>query len=363
MKALYCGIDLHASSGTYVVTDQHDHIVFKKRLPNELPVVLEALQPFQQGIKAMAVESTFNWYWLVDGLAEQGYPIRLANPAAMEPYEGLKDANDRTDALFLAQLLRLGILPEGYIYPKADRPVRDLLRRRMRLVQQRTATILSLQALFTRHTGHNLSLRTIVRFSGSERAALLQDDAFLLFTVQEQMDLIALLTAKIKRFEATVLETARLKPSFEILLSIPGVGTILALTIMLETGDIHRFKKVGNYTSYCRCARAKHTSAGKVKKSNNRKNGNKYLSWAFVEAVHHAIRCCPPAQRFYRRKRAQRNGAVATKALASKWSKAAYYVMKRQVPFDSKKVAGGGRTDERVGSDHAGLIGGPPPGP
>jgi transposase len=363
MKALYCGIDLHASSGTYVVTDAQDHIVFKKRLPNDLARVLEALHPFKKQIKAMAVESTFNWYWLVDGLAEQGYPIRLANPAAMEPYEGLKDANDQTDALFVAQLLRLGILPEGYIYPKEDRPVRDLLRRRMRLVQQRTATILSLEALFARHTGRTLSLKTILRFSKKERATLLEDDAFLLFTVQEQMDLIALLAAKIKRFEELVLETAQLRPSFEKLLSIPGVGTILALTIMLETGDIHRFKKVGNYSSYCRCARAKHTSAGKVKKHNNRKNGNKYLSWAFVEAVHHAIRCCPAAQRFYQRKRAQRNGAVATKALASKWSKAAYYVMKRQVPFDSKKVAGGGRTDRGVGSDHASLIGGPPPCP
>ena len=120
----------------------------------------------------------------------------------------------------------------------------------------------------------------------------------------------------------------------------PGIGMILGLTIMLETGDINRFAKVGNYTSYCRCARAKHTSNGKKKKDNNRKNGNRYLSWAFVEAAHHAIRHCDLAHSFYQRKMAKSNGALATKALASKWSKAAYYVLKRQEPFQLERVFG-----------------------
>ena len=118
------------------------------------------------------------------------------------------------------------------------------------------------------------------------------------------------------------------------------MGVILALTIMLETGDIGRFETVGDFTSYCRCGRARHTSNGKKKGSNNSRNGNAYLSWAFVEAVHHAIRCCPAAQRFYDKKVAKRNGAPATKALAAKWSKAAYYVMKCQEAFDLTRVFG-----------------------
>ena len=109
---------------------------------------------------------------------------------------------------------------------------------------------------------------------------------------------------------------------------------------MLETGDIGRFETVGNYMSYYRCVRATRTSNGKSKGKNNSKNGNRYLAWAFVEAVHHAIRNCPQAKRFYDHKRAKRNGALATKALAAKWSKAAYYIMKRQEAFDLTHMFG-----------------------
>jgi len=337
---LYCGVDLHSNNGVYAVLDETDRQVFKKRLPNDLPRVLEALAPFKTDLKGVAVESTFNWYWLVDGLQENGYPVRLANPAAMEQYDGLKDANDDTDAVFLAHMLRLGILPEGYIYPKEDRPVRDLLRRRTLLVQTRTSFELSLRSLVTRHTGSNPGWRELCRHEPSYFRHLLGGNQILVFTVEQQMGLIRFLTEKIQLFEKQVLERAQLKPEYKLLLTMPGVGMILALTIMLETGDVGRFPGVANYTSYCRAVKAKRLSNGKCKGDNNGKCGNAYLSWAFVEAVHHAIGVCQPARRFYQRKSAKCNTALATKALASKWSKAAYYVMKRQEPFDLKRVFG-----------------------
>jgi transposase len=191
-----------------------------------------------------------------------------------------------------------------------------------------------------RQTGQSLRWRAIRNLSNEERTDLLGDHDCLAFVSTQQADLIRLLTEKIKRFEAKVLEHAQLKPAYECLLTLPGVGVILALTIMLETGDIGRFKTVGNYTSYCRCVRATHTSNGKNKSKNNRKNGNAYLAWAFVEAVHHALTSCPQAKRFYDHKRGQRNGALATKALAAKWSKAAYYMIKRQEAFDLRRVFG-----------------------
>jgi transposase len=191
-----------------------------------------------------------------------------------------------------------------------------------------------------RQTGQSFGWRAIQKLSATERTELLGDNDCLAFVAAQQVDLIELLSEKIKRFEQKVLEHAQLKPAYECLLTIPGVGMILALTIMLETGDIRRFETVGNYTSYCRCVRATHTSNGKSKGKNNGKNGNTYLAWAFVEAVHHAIRVCPQAKRFYDRKLAKRNGALATKALAAKWSKAAYYMMKRQEAFDLTRVFG-----------------------
>ncbi len=337
-KTLYCGIDLHSNNAVYVVADQTDKVVFKKRIPNQLPAVLSALKPFKSKLVTVAVESTYNWYWLVDGLMEQGYPVVLANPAAIDQYDGIKDSNDLTDAAFLAHLARLGILPTGYIYPKEERPVRDLLRRRTLIVRQRTAIILSLQNMFMRQAALNMNWRKIRKLTPEQRADVLGDDEYLLFVTESQIDLIEVLNKKIIQFEKKVLEHAKLKPEFELLLSIPGVGLILGLTIMLETGTIDRFKKVGNFTSYCRCVRANKQSNGKSKGSNNSKNGNPHLAWAFVEVVHHAIRTCPQAKKFYDRKKSKRNGALATKALGAKWSKGAYYVMKRQEPFDLKRL-------------------------
>lgn len=339
-KTFFCGVDLHSNNAMYVVTDQQDKLLLKKRLPNRLPVVLESLEPFHKQLKVVAVESTYNWYWLVDGLMDHEYPVVLANPSAIDQYDGIKEANDLTDAAFLARLARLDILPTGYIYPREDRPVRDLLRRRTLIVKQRTAIIQSLQNMAMRQTGKRISWRVIRKLSYEERTELLGDHDCLAFVTTEQADLIQLLKEKSKRFEEKVLEHAHLKPAYECLLTIPGVGVILALTIMLETGDIGRFETVGDYTSYCRCVRATHTSNSKGKGKNNSKNGNAYLAWAFVEAVHHALRTCPQAKHFYDKKLAKRNGSLATKALAAKWSKAAYYMMKRQEAFDLTRVFG-----------------------
>jgi len=339
-KTLYCGVDLHSNNAMYVITDQEDQALFKRRLPNALPEVLEALEPYRRQLKVVAVESTYNWYWLVDGLLDHGYPVVLANPSKIDQYDGIKEADDLTDAAFLARLARLNILPTGYIYPAADRPVRDLLRRRRLLVRHRVALMLSLQTMAMRQSGQSIGWRALRTLSEDQRCVFLGDNDCLTFVTDQQIELLELLNERIKRFEDKVLEHTCLRPAYECLLTMPGVGVILALTIMLETGPMERFKTVGDYTSYCRCVRATHRSNGKIKGQHNERNGNPYLAWAFVEAVHHAIRSCPAAKRFYDRKLAQRNGALATKALAAKWTKAAYYMMKRQEAFDLSRVFG-----------------------
>ncbi|WP_435050933.1 transposase [Desulfosarcina widdelii] len=117
-------------------------------------------------------------------------------------------------------------------------------------------------------------------------------------------------------------------------MTITGIGRILATTIMLEVGDIHRFKNVGNYSSYCRCVKAQSISNGKKKGNNNRKNGNRYLAWAYVEAANHNKRSCSQARKFLERKMAEKNYTVAIKALANKLSKASYFIMRDQTTYD-----------------------------
>src|SRR6201997_4078812 len=162
---LYGGIDLHANNSVIVLLNEQDKVIYRKRLSNEWPAILEQLAPYHTEIKGLVVESTYNWYWLVDGLMEAEYRVHLANPAAMQQYSGLKYTDDDSDARWLAHLLRLGVLPEGYIYPKAERAVRDLLRKRGQLVRQKTANLLSIQNLLARNTGVSVSGNRIKQLS------------------------------------------------------------------------------------------------------------------------------------------------------------------------------------------------------
>src|ERR671924_1512942 len=159
--SLYGGIDLHANNSVIVLLNEQDEVIYPKRLSNDLPAILEQLAPYHAEVKGLVVESTYNWYWLVDGLMEAEYRVHLANPAAMQQYSGLKYTDDHSDARWLAHVLRLGVLPEGFIYPKAERAVRDVLRKRAHWVRQQTANVLSVQNIIVRNTGARLSAKRL----------------------------------------------------------------------------------------------------------------------------------------------------------------------------------------------------------
>jgi len=233
----------------------------------------------------------------------------------------------------------LGILPQGYIYPKQHRAVRDLLRRRLMFVRQRTSQILSLQSMITRNRGLNYTGAEIKRFR-DEFIDVLFTDPHLNFTAKKNIETIRFLDRIVGQIETEVNSQIKLKKEFHMLRTTPGIGNILGMTIMLEVGEITRFAKVGHYSSYCRCVESKKISNGKKKGENNKKNGNRYLAWAYVEAANHAIRTCPEAQRFFQRKMSKSNRVLATKALANKLTKATYYIMRDQLVFDAAKLFG-----------------------
>jgi len=335
----YAGIDLHSSNNYIGVIDAKDTRLYSKRHDNHIEDVLNVLGKFKASLQGVVVESTYNWYWLVDGLMDQGYTVHLANPNAIQTYDGLKHTDDKWDSFWLAHMLRLGILPQGYIYPKHQRPVRDLLRRRVMFVSHRSSQILSLQSMITRNRGLNFSGAQIKRFR-DEFIENMFSDHHLVFTAKKNMETIRFLDRIVNEIELQVASEIKLKKQFIKLLTTPGIGNILGLTIMLEVGNIGRFPKVGNYSSYSRCVESKKISNGRKKGKNNQKNGNRYLAWAYVEAANHAIRCCAKAQKFFQRKMAKSNRVLATKALANKLSKATYYIMRDQVAFDQDKLFG-----------------------
>jgi transposase len=161
----FSGIDLHSNNSVVVVSDEEDRIVYRKRLPNDLEQIQAALAPYRDELAGVVVESTYNWYFLVDGLMDAGYRVHLANTTAIKKYEGLKYSGDFADAAYLAQLLRLGLLPEGYIYPREERAGRDLGRKRMQLVRCQTMQILAIENILARQTGGRMSSNQVKRLT------------------------------------------------------------------------------------------------------------------------------------------------------------------------------------------------------
>jgi transposase len=339
MTKLIAGMDLHSNNVVIGLMDMDGKRVAHQKVECRLSEVVRFLAPYKKRLEQVAVESTYNWYWLVDGLQALRYPVVLANPAGMEQYSGIKHADDTNDAFFLAELLRLKILPTGYIYDARLRPVRDLLRRRLTLVHQRTALMLSFKSLYTRTTGQEMTLSRLKELEIKEAQDLYDHPANQLIAGM-QIKHIEQLTQSIEKVEKVVLDCARELPSYSKLTTLPGVGKILGMTITLEVGDIKRFAEPGHFASYCRTVEAKRMSNQKKKGLNNSKCGNKYLAWAFVEAANFARRYDEGCRKWFDRKAAKTSNLIATKALACKLAKAAWHAMAEGTDYDSKRMFG-----------------------
>ena len=339
MKKVIAGMDLHSNNVVIGVMDADGQRLASRKLPCELKEVVKFLTPFKRRLERVAVESTYNWYWLVDGLQALKYPVVLANPAGMAQYSGIKHADDTNDAFFLAELLRLAILPVGHIYDAELRPVRDLLRRRLMLVHQRTALMLSFKSLYTRTTGQEMTLSALKNLEIKEAQELYEHPANQMIAGL-QIKHIEQLTQSIEKIEKAVLGSARELSYYEKLATLPGVGRILGMTITMEVGDIKRFADPGHFASYCRTVEAKRMSNNKKKGENNSKCGNKYLAWAFVEAANFARRYHEQCRKWFDRKAARTSNIIATKALACKLAKAAWYLMAEGTDYDQKRMFG-----------------------
>jgi transposase len=332
-KMMYSGIDLHSNNSVVVVIDDADRVVAQKRLANDIAKITGFLTPWKGELAGVVVESTYNWYWLVDGLHDAGFQVQLANTVAIKQYDGLKHSGDESDARHLAHLLRLGILPTGTILPKEQRAVRDLGRKRMQLTRSRTTHILAVENIMARQLGSRMTSNQVKRLTADaiDQMPLPADVAL---AIKTNVAVIATLNAQIEVLEKRLQESVQPRPEYGFLTSVPGIGQALGTVILLETGPIDRFARVGNYASYARCVDSVRTSNRKKKGEGNAKNGNKYLAWAFLEAANFAPRFCPEARRFYERKKAKRNNVVAIKALAHKLARACYHILKEGKPFD-----------------------------
>ena len=276
----------------------------------------------------------------VDGLMANGYKVHLAHTAETAAKSNKKYSDDYQDAFKHADLLRKDELAEGYIYPKEERPLRDLLRKQGMLVRSRTQHLLSLGGLVSRQLGIQMKGNDVKALNAKEFDQMFTDE-LLQLSGKSNLAVIKALNIEITRLEKAVLEKGKLKEEFQILLGTPGIGDIIGLAISLEVGDINRFKNPGNYVSYARCAPSGKWSNEKKKGEGNRKNGNKYLCWAYVEAANFTIRYCPYAKAYFEKK-LKKTGkkVVAIKSVAAKLAKANYFMLKNGVKYEPEKAFG-----------------------
>ena len=332
----YCGIDLHANCMHVCIVDQngkkHLHQNFSTKLPR---IFLSALSPFRDQDLIVGCESTFNWYWLADLCAEENIPFLLGHALYLKAIHGGKTKSDRIDSEKLAMLLRGGNFAISYVYPQKMRSTRDLLRRRCAIVRRRSKTLAHIQIVNHQQNlpafEKKLSYKTnrigvAERFDGDSVQRMVQLD----------IDLIDFYDQQIKQLDLYLEQHAKVDDpdSFYRLMSIPGVGRILAMTMLYEIHTIDRFPNVGDFLSYARLVKGTNSSAGKQYKPTGAKMGNPHLKWAFSEAVALLKRQCEPARTFAERIEKKHNKARANSLLGVKLGRAAYWMLRRKTSFD-----------------------------
>ncbi|MDB4778386.1 IS110 family transposase [bacterium] len=334
----YCGIDLHANQMYACVIDSHGkkllHRNFKTRQANKF---FEQIEPFS-GV-AIGCESTFNWYWLADACGERNIPFVLGHALYLKAIHGGKVKNDKLDSEKLALLLRGGNFATAYAYPKELRATRDLLRRRTHFVRLKAQTLTHLQIVNHQHNFDPFEKKITYKSNRIGLAGLF-DEPSVKASVGLDVRLADFLHEEIRKLELHIEQAAKVDDPQSLfrLQTIPGVGRILAMTMLYEIHDIKRFPTVGQFLSYCRLVKGSHTSAGKSYGSPGKKIGNAHLKWAFSEGVPLLKRCSPEARAFVDRIEKKRGKARAFSYLAVKLGRAVYYMLKRGEAFELDRM-------------------------
>jgi transposase len=340
MAQLYCGIDLHATSMQVCVIDRDLNRLLERNIRNDLATLLSLLKPFRKGLSIL-VESTFNWYWLVDGLQEAGYEVHLAHTLGLFRITKAKVKTDRRDAYRLAKILHDGEAPLAYIYPKETRPIRDLVRQRTRLVADRGHAYASLRLRLYQHGLANHSRNAAKSWTTEDMDTLLQEPSAR-FLARQELDRIALLSRQVAAIEELILQAAAGQDGYTGLLQIPGFGKALSAVVFYETGDVNRFPSARQFSSYCRLVPGTADSGGHSKRGRGSKQGNPHLKSAFTQAARCAIRHYPNLRAFYDRQASKHPGRgsklIATDILGHRLAQAAYHILKEGTDYDDSKL-------------------------
>jgi transposase len=332
----YCGIDLHVKTMYVCILDGAGQVLVHRNVPSTPEAFLEIVAPYRDGL-VVAVECMFTWYWVADVCAAEGITFVLGHALAMKAIHGGKAKNDRIDSYKIAVLLRGGMLPQAYAYPAAMRSTRDLIRRRLHLVRKRGQLLAHIQNTRAQYNlpifGRKLAYRT-------NRAGVVEHfpDPSVQKSIAVDLALIDQYDGLIIDLDLTIVREAKRHnaDAFHRLRSVPGIGKVLALTILYEIHDITRFDRVQEFASYARLVKCKKQSGGKTLGTGGAKMGNVHLKWAFSEAAVLFLRHTE-GKKLIARIEKQHGKGKALSILAHKIGRAVFYMLSRETVFSMEK--------------------------
>jgi len=333
----YCGIDLHARTMFLCVLNEAGEVLLHRNIDCNPALFLLTIAPFRDDL-VVAVECIFTWYWLADLCSGEGIPFVLGHALYMKAIHGGKAKNDRIDALKIATLLRGGMIPQAYVYPPELRATRDLLRRRLHFVRKRGQLLAHIQ-----NTHHQCNLpeptRNLINRSNRAGIPAAFADPTVRKSVEADFALIDTYDRIIRDLELHIARNARQHDpaTFHRLRSLPGIGKVLALTILYEIHDIQRFPTVQDFASYSRLVKCAKESSGKKLGTGGKKIGNVHLKWAFSEAAVLFLRKNPKGQTLLKKLQRKHGKGKALSILAHKIGRATYYMLQRGTLFDREK--------------------------
>ena len=333
----YCGIDLHARILYVCILDATGNKVLHKKIGADPDALLEILAPFQDEI-VVGVECMHCWYWVSDLCLDYAFDFVLGHALYMKAIHGGKTKNDRIDSFKIASLIRGGNFPLAYVYPKAMRATRDLLRRRTKLVRHGAHLKAHVSNTFTQYNvpSPNLALRYP---SSREEVRNRFNEPAINRNIDIDLNMIGFYTKELTQVECFIEKNAKQHNPKDYLLlqTVPGIGRILALTILYEIGNIQRFPSVQHFASYSRLVKCKAESAGKQYGTSGNKIGNAHLKWAFSEAAVLYLRGNEKAQKYLARLQKRMSKAKALSALAHKLGRCVYFMLRNNTVFDEHR--------------------------
>jgi transposase len=345
----YCGIDLHVKTMYVCILDAAGQVLVHRNMPSTPEAFLTTVAPYRDDL-VVAAECMFTWYWLADVCTAEGLTFVLGHALAMKAIHGGKAKNDKLDSFKIASLLRGGLVPQAYVYPTGMRATRDLLRRRLHLVRKRGQLLAHIQ---NTQAQYNLPAfgRRLAYPANREGVADHFPDPSVRKSIEVDLALLDRYDTLITDLELTIVREAKRHDAdaFHRLRSVPGIGKILALTILYEIHDVKRFDRVQEFASYARLVKGKKQSGGKTLGTSGAKMGNVHLKWAFSEAAVLFLSRNAEGKRLLAQIQKKHGKGKALSILAHKIGRAVYYMLARSTIFSMEKFLHAARGGKRRG--------------